>query len=153
MGFLFFTRNLTKKTKKTLKIQKTRCVFRISVGKQKTLGKPKSFGPLRNWFFGFHRRNVWSLEMFLACEYRHINIKAGMSRHDVVKRHDFASGMKSKEKLSSMKSMRFDGIYNGKEAEVGQGGGGCPYIYMYIYISYIPTYLHTYMHECACVYS
>eukprot|EP00439_Symbiodinium_sp_Y106_P007407 s6073_g1.t1 len=27
--------------------------------------------------------------------------------------------MKSKEKLSSMKSVRFDSIYNGKEAEVG----------------------------------
>ena len=55
-----------------------------------------------------------------------------MSRHDVVKRHDFRSAMKSKEKLSSMKSVRFDGIYNRKEAEVGQGGGGCPYIYIYI---------------------
>ena len=42
-----------------------------------------------------------------------------MSRHDVVKRHDFRSAMKSKEKLSSMNSVRFDGIYNGKEAEVG----------------------------------
>ena len=67
--------------------------------------------------------------MFLACEYRHINIKADMSRHDVVKRHDFRSAMKSKEKLSSMKSVRFDGIYTGKEAEVGHGGV-CPYIYI-----------------------
>ena len=62
--------------------------------------------------------------MFLACEYRHINIKADMSRHDVVKRHDFRSAMKSKEKLSSMTTMRFDGIYNGKEASI--------YIYIYI---------------------
>ena len=80
---------------------------------------------------------MWSLELFLACEYRHINIKADMSdmsRHDVVKRHDFRSAMKSKEKLSSMKSMRFDGIYNGKEAEVVMGGGGVSiYIYIYIY--------------------
>ena len=52
-----------------------------------------------------------------------------MSRHDVVKRHDFRSAMKSKEKLSSMKSVRFDGIYSGKEAEVGHGG--CPYIYIH----------------------
>ena len=57
-----------------------------------------------------------------------------MSRHDVVKRHDFRSAMKSKEKLSSMKSVRFDGIYNRKEAEVGQGGGGGVPIYIYIYI-------------------
>ena len=77
---------------------------------------------------------MWSLELFLACGYRHINIKADMSRHDVVKRRDFRSAMKSKEKLSSMKSVRFDGIYTGKEAEVGHGGGGCPYIYIYIYI-------------------
>ena len=35
------------------------------------------------------------------------------------------------EKLSPMKSMRFDGIYNEKEAEVGHGGV-CPYIYIYI---------------------
>ena len=54
-----------------------------------------------------------------------------MSRHDVVKRHDFRSAMKSKEKLSSMKSVRFDGIYNGKEAEVGHD--------IYIYIIYIYT--------------
>ena len=74
---------------------------------------------------------MWSRELFLACEYRHINnIKADMSRHDVVKRHDFTSAMKSKEKLSSMKSMRFDGIYNGKEAE--EGHGGCVHIYVYI---------------------
>ena len=46
-----------------------------------------------------------------------------MSRHDVVKRHDFRSAMKSKEKLSSMTTMRFDGIYNGKEASI--------YIYIY----------------------
>ena len=56
-------------------------------------------------FFGFPPGNAWSLEMFLACEYRHINIKADMSRHDVVKRHDFRSAMKSKEKLSSMTTM------------------------------------------------
>ena len=56
-----------------------------------------------------------------------------MSRHDVVKRHDFRSAMKSKEKLSSMKSVRFDGIYTGKEAEVGHGGV-CPYIYIYVHI-------------------
>ena len=56
-----------------------------------------------------------------------------MSRHDVVKRHDFRSAMKSKEKLSSMKSVRFDGIYTGKEAEVGHGGGGV-HIYIYVYI-------------------
>ena len=30
-----------------------------------------------------------------------------------------------------MKSMRFDGIYNEKEAEVGHGGV-CPYIYIYV---------------------
>ena len=44
--------------------------------------------------------------------------------------------MKSKEKLSSMKFVRFEGIYNGKEAEVGHGGG-CPYIYIYILCVYI----------------
>ena len=66
-----------------------------------------------------------------------------MSRHDVVKRHDFRSAMKSKENLSSMKSMRSDVVYNGKEAEVGHGGVcvhiymprclcGCVYIYVYI---------------------
>ena len=60
-----------------------------------------------------------------------------MSRHDVVKRHDFRSAMKSKEKLSSMKSVRFDGIYNGKEAEVGHGGVS---IYIYIYLLYIYIY-------------
>ena len=53
-----------------------------------------------------------------------------MSRHDVVKRHDFRSAMKSKEKLSSMRSVRFDGIYTGKEAEVGHGGGVSIYIYI-----------------------
>ena len=43
--------------------------------------------------------------------------------------------MKSKEKLSSMKFVRFEGIYNGKEAEVGHGGGVSIYIYiMCIYI-------------------
>ena len=66
---------------------------------------------------------MWSLELLLACEYRHIDTKADMSRHDVVRGHDFLSAMKSKEKFSSRKSMRFDGIYNGKEAEVGRGGG------------------------------
>ena len=40
--------------------------------------------------------------------------------------------MKTKEKLSSMKSVRFDGIYTGKEAEVGHGGGGGVHIYIYI---------------------
>ena len=58
-----------------------------------------------------------------------------MSRHDVVKRHDFRSAMKSKEKLSSMKSVRFDGIYNGKEAEVGHLG--CVSIYIYMYMLFI----------------
>ena len=67
-----------------------------------------------------------------------------MSRHDVVKRHDFRSAMKSKEKLSSMTSVRFDGIYTGKEAEVGHGGGLCPYIYIYAYMTYILT--HIYIH-------
>ena len=96
----------------------------MSVGKPKKprkTKKSKSLGPHRKvldfCFFGFPR-NAWSLEMFLACEYRHINIKADMSRHDVVKRHDFRSAMKSKEKLSSMTTMRFDGIYNGKEASI-----------------------------------
>ena len=32
--------------------------------------------------------------MCLACEYRHINVKADMSMHDVVKRHDLRSSMK-----------------------------------------------------------
>ena len=32
--------------------------------------------------------------MFVACEYRHINIQSDMSRHDVVKRLDFRSAMK-----------------------------------------------------------
>ena len=73
--------------------------------------------------------------MFLPCGYRHLNIKADMSRHDVVKRHDFRSAMKSKEKLSSMKSVRFDGIYNGKEAEVGHLG--CVSIYIYMYMLFI----------------
>ena len=68
-----------------------------------------------------------------------------MSRHDVVKRHDFRSAVKSKEKSSSMKSVRFDGIYNGKEAEVGHGGGGCPYIYIYIHI-----YIYIYICVCVC---
>ena len=53
-----------------------------------------------------------------------------MSRHDVVRIHDFRSAMKSKEKLSSMKSVRFDGTYTGKEAEVGHGGV-CLYIYIW----------------------
>ena len=73
-----------------------------------------------------------------------------MSRHDVVKRHDFRSAMKSKEKLSSMKSVRFDGIYTGKEAEVG-GGGVHIYIYSHryvypclygVYIRYLSTNIH-----------
>ena len=68
-----------------------------------------------------------------------------MSRHDVVKRHDFRSAVKSKEKSSSMKSVRFDGIYNGKEAEVGHGGGGVS-IYIYIY-----TYIYTHIYMCVCV--
>ena len=67
-----------------------------------------------------------------------------MSRHDVVKRHDFRSAMKSKEKLSSMKSVRFDGIYNGKEAEVGHGGVSI-YIYIYIYLCGYVMYVHVYM--------
>ena len=46
-GFLFFTRNLTKKQKKHVKSPKNNVFFWISVGKQKTLGKPKSCGPLR----------------------------------------------------------------------------------------------------------
>ena len=74
-----------------------------------------------------------------------------MSRHDVVKRHDFRSAMKSKEKLSSMKSVRFDGIYTGKEAEVGRGGGVHIYIYSHryvylclygVYIRYLSTNIH-----------
>ena len=32
-----------------------------------------------------------------------------------------------------MTSVSFDGIYNGKEAEVGHGGV-CPYTYIYMYI-------------------
>ena len=81
-----------------LKSKKIHVNFWISVGKQKNprkIQKSKSFGPRRKvldfWIFGFWfpRRNVWSLEMFLACEYRHIHTKADMSRHDVVKRHDF----------------------------------------------------------------
>ena len=84
-----------------------------------------------------------------------------MSRHDVVKRHDFRSAMKSKEKLSSMKSVRFDGIYNGKEAEVGHGGCVCLYIYicvcmyvcMYIYICmYVCIYLVTYWYVYVYIY-
>ena len=43
-----------------------------------------------------------------------------------------------------MKSVRFDGIYTGKEAEVGHGGGLCPYIYIYICLHDIHTY--TYIH-------
>ena len=70
-----------------------------------------------------------------------------MSRHDVVKRHDCRSAMKSKEKLSSMKSVRFDGIYNEKEAAVGHGGG-CVHIYIYIHMYiYIYTYIHTSVHR------
>ena len=84
-----------------------------------------------------------------------------MSKHDVVERHDFRSAMKSKEKLSSMKSVHFDGVYNGKEAEVGHGGcvsiyiyvgvcvlAGCmcasPYIYIICTYIHIHTYIHTY---------
>ena len=54
-----------------------------------------------------------------------------MNRHDVVKRYDFRAVMKSKEKLSAMKRIRFDGIYSVKEAEVGHGEVG-PDIYVYI---------------------
>ena len=68
-----------------------------------------------------------------------------MSRHDVVKRHDFRSAMKSKEKLSSMKSVRFDGIYNEKEAAVGHGGV-CVSIYIYTYVC-IYIYIHTSVHR------
>ena len=79
-----------------------------------------------------------------------------MSRHDVVKRHDFRSAMKSKEKLSSMKSVRFDGIYNGKEAEVGHGGGVSIYIYIYLLYIYIHStnVMHILIHHgsIVCVY-
>ena len=60
--------------------------------------------------------------------------------------------MKSKEKISSMKRMRFDGIYNGKEAEVGHGGG-CPYRYIYIYVCtyniyiYIDLFIYLYLYR------
>ena len=74
-----------------------------------------------------------------------------MSRHDVVKRHDFRSAVKSKEKSSSMKSVRFDGIYNGKEAEVGHGGGGVS-IYIYTHI-YIHIYIYIYVYVCVCLFS
>ena len=48
--------------------------------------------------------------------------------------------MKSKEKLSSMKFVRFEGIYNGKEAEVGHGGVSI-YVYIYIYIYNVYIYI------------
>ena len=90
------------------------------------------------------------LNCFLLVSTRHIHIKADMSRHDVVKRHDFRSAMKNKEKLSSMKGVRFDGIYNGKEAEVGHGGAGGVHIYIYpihIYVCmYICMYTHIYIY-------
>ena len=54
--------------------------------------------------------------------------------------------MKSKEKLSSMKSVRFDGIYTGKEAEVGHGGGGC--VHIYIYICMLCNETHTRLVQC-----
>ena len=37
-----------------------------------------------------------------------------------------------------MKSVRFDDIYNGKEAEVGHGGGVSIYMYIYVYIYIYP---------------
>ena len=50
--------------------------------------------------------------MFLAVEYRQINLKADLSMHDVVNRHDFRSSMKSmqntnpsQEKVSSVYTM------------------------------------------------
>ena len=41
--------------------------------------------------------------------------------------------------------MHFDGIYNGKEAEVG-GAGVCPYIYLYIYVYICTPYIHCMLH-------
>ena len=82
-----------------------------------------------------------------------------MSRRDVAKRHDFRSAMKSKEKLSSMKSVRFDSIYNGKEAEVGHGGAGCPYIYIYVCVCVLAgcmcasAYIYIYVHTCIHTYT
>ena len=40
-----------------------------------------------------------------------------------------------------MKSMRFDGIYNGKEVEVGHWGGGGVSIFTHIHTN---TYTHDY---------
>ena len=65
--------------------------------------------------------------------------------------------MKSKEKLSSMTSVRFDGIYNGKEAEVGHGGCVCLYIYIYVYVCmyicmYVCIYLVTYWYVYVYIY-
>ena len=44
-----------------------------------------------------------------------------------------------------MKSVRFDGIDNGKEAEVGHGGGVHIYIYIPVWLCYVRTcvYAHT----------
>ena len=65
--------------------------------------------------------------------------------------------MKSKEKLSSMTSVRFDGIYNGKEAEVGHGGCVCLYIYMCMYVCmyicmYVCMYIFSNILVCICIY-
>ena len=52
--------------------------------------------------------------MFLAVEYRQINLKADLSMHDVVNRHDFRSSMKSMQNTNPSQE-KVSSVYNGKE--------------------------------------
>ena len=54
--------------------------------------------------------------MFLAVEYRQINLKADLSMHDVVNRHDFRSSMKSMQNTNPSPREGFECIYNGKKS-------------------------------------
>ena len=45
-----------------------------------------------------------------------------------------SDAMKTNQSYHPWKVWVFDGIYNGKEAEVGHGGGVSIYIYIYIYV-------------------
>ena len=96
--------------------------------------KSKSFGILDFWIFVFLVSPVVTCDL-LNC---FLLVSTG-----------FRSAMKSKEKLSSMTSVRFDGIYNGKEAEVGHGGCVCLYIYICVCM-YVCMYIYIYV--CMYVY-
>ena len=97
--------------------------------------------------------------MFLACECRQKIINADMSMRDVVKRHDLKSSMKSMQNTNPSQGEGFDGIYNGKEAEVGHGGGcvhiahtpprptaRCVHIYIYTYICLRISFPYVFIH-------